>query len=185
MPIPIKIDTTLISGVISAAVAVLVACGTVIWTTKSNRKLEKEKLLNEKTEALVNELELLRHSLSKNFLIEVKEASMSPEEYFKTKVLNDSHIQEITTLNGFARCKLLCNLYFKDQMDNFSKIEKLNDKYIEECIKIRKIIHQAKTKNIASNINYDSALLSLNDVKKETEDMLDGLLKNKHLRKGN
>ncbi|MGK8664873.1 MULTISPECIES: hypothetical protein [Serratia] len=52
MTAPITIDTTLISGVISAAVAILVACGTVIWTTKSNRKLEEKKLKDAKKEEL-------------------------------------------------------------------------------------------------------------------------------------
>lgn len=52
MTTPITVDTTLISGVISAAVAILVACGTVIWTVKSNRKLENEKLLKQKKEEL-------------------------------------------------------------------------------------------------------------------------------------
>lgn len=52
MTTAITIDTTLISGVISAAVAILVACVTVVWTTKSNRKLEDKKLKDTKKEEL-------------------------------------------------------------------------------------------------------------------------------------
>ena len=50
METTITIDTTLISGVISAAVAILVACITVILILNSNKKLENEKYLKQKKE---------------------------------------------------------------------------------------------------------------------------------------
>jgi len=52
METTITIDTTLISGVISAAVAILVACITVILILNSNKKLENEKYLKQKKEEL-------------------------------------------------------------------------------------------------------------------------------------
>lgn len=98
----IKVDTTLISGLISAVIAILVACGTVIWTVRSNRKLENEKLLKQKKEELFS---FYLDSLS--IIYDLKQAS-----YSETKLVSVARDVKEKLKSNLLKIKIISNLYF-------------------------------------------------------------------------
>ena len=102
MATSIIIDNTLISAVISAAVAILVACGTVIWTVKSNRKLEEEKLLRQKKEDLFS---FYLDSLS--IVYDLKQTSHN-----ETKVISLARDVKKLSKKNLLKIKILSTLYF-------------------------------------------------------------------------
>jgi len=95
---------TLLELVIPASVSIVVACGTVIWTTQSNRRLEDIKLRNDKKESLFNSNQQLTIIVSKLNSFDMK---YSVEIYRMAKELESSKDDEV------KRIKLLTNLYFK------------------------------------------------------------------------
>lgn len=105
MTTPITVDTTLISAIISAAVAILVACGTVIWITKSNRKLEENKLKNAKKEELFHAI------------IEINRAMYRYYACFNLALNSKQfHLELIDEKrdSAIARLGLLSNIYFNN-----------------------------------------------------------------------
>ncbi|HEJ7039370.1 TPA: hypothetical protein SMF55_001083 [Serratia liquefaciens] len=105
MSTPITIDSTLIGALISAAVAVLVACGTVLWTNNSNNK----NLKKTKKEELLDVLYTLKsvtidyyaaNDLEKTAkIIEKKELSLSKANIILHMYFSSSGISFIETTN--------------------------------------------------------------------------------------
>ncbi|MEL5573002.1 MULTISPECIES: hypothetical protein [Serratia] len=169
---------TLLELVIPASASIVVACGTVIWTVKSNRKLENEKLVATKREELVKSLEAFKYSTTKNLLLVFKEAEMSNEEHFESRVITESHINEITTPSALSSIKIICSLYFKDLIKHSKSIEEKNKKYNNECIELKNKIRETRInsldgKSVNTNINKDEAVKKLSELLNETQSFID------------
>ncbi|HFL5871480.1 MULTISPECIES: hypothetical protein [Serratia] len=93
---------SLLELVIPASVSVVVACGTVIWTVKSNRKLENEKHLKQKKEELFT---FYLDSLS--IAYDLYQAS-----HDETKVTSIANGVRETLKNNLLKIKTLSALYF-------------------------------------------------------------------------
>ncbi|HEI9795058.1 TPA: hypothetical protein SLN52_003905 [Serratia marcescens] len=131
MTTPITIDTTLISGVISAAVAILVACGTVIWTTKSNRKLEEKKLKDAKKEELYLSIIDMERAMYLYFVC--VSHSYNKVEY-NTNAIDSARDRAI------ARMELIINVHFDElkierAMEAISQFEQSYVYYLRDGFK--------------------------------------------------
>ncbi|HEI9850464.1 TPA: hypothetical protein SLN67_003527 [Serratia marcescens] len=103
MTTPITIDTTLISAIISAAVAIIVACVTLVWTNRSNRKLEASKLNNEKKEELFS-----NHQTLMAIIAEINTYNMRSS----ADILSIALSLEPKKDEAIRKIKLLTNMYF-------------------------------------------------------------------------
>ncbi|HCR2977935.1 TPA: hypothetical protein ACLFK6_002475 [Serratia marcescens] len=146
----ITIDTTLISAIISAAVAIFVACITLVLTNRSNRKLESNKLKNIKKEELFDCHISLLSSLadSNNFNYErdtkiysrhIESRKGNKEKIEKIKLLTQLYFTELDSeyseaLNDFSTIDLLLSTNRRPKADLFfstiGKMNVLSDKII-------------------------------------------------------
>ncbi|MBH3048047.1 hypothetical protein I5R11_18860 [Serratia marcescens] len=112
MTTTITIDTTLISGVISSAVAILVACGTVIWTTVSNRRLEKTKLLQAKREEVLSLCEEM------NEIISLKHFDSQGDKHITSSGTASKAMDEIRSMASIEiktnKIKTINSIYFPE-----------------------------------------------------------------------
>lgn len=111
---------TLLELVIPASVSVVVACGTVIWTVRSNRKLENEKLLKQKKEDV--------YSVYLDILSVVYD--LKQESYNETKVIILAKSKIGKVKNDIMRLTMLSRLYFPaldgiDMMDATTHVNHL------------------------------------------------------------
>lgn len=140
MATPITIDTTLISGIISAAVAIIVACGTVIWTTVSNRRLEKTKLLQAKREEVLSLCEDM------NEIISLK--------HFDSE--GDSHITSSATVSkAMDEIRSIASIEIKT-----NKIKTINSIYFPEMKKCC----ERMTRNIVSFYSSVASMTAINSI---------------------
>ncbi|WP_344289859.1 hypothetical protein, partial [Microbacterium arabinogalactanolyticum] len=91
--------------VIPASVSIVVACGTVVWTVRSNRLLEKKKTLIVKKEELYGALISFNKSIVL-YLTSIKNSSdRTLEKFEKADVLRDE---------SFGKIEIICNMYFPE-----------------------------------------------------------------------
>ncbi|WP_164055860.1 hypothetical protein, partial [Serratia marcescens] len=100
---------TLLELVIPASVSIVVACGTVVWTTRSNRKLEHNKVLKQKKE----ELHLALYDLD--------EALSIYSRLFRRQSLTRLDIDDVDLkwASSLGRVNMIINIYFPSLRQGF------------------------------------------------------------------
>lgn len=111
---------TLLELVIPASVSIIVACGTVVWTTISNRKLEEKKNLKQKKEEV--------YSVYLDILSVVYDLKQENHNETKVIILAKSKIEKVK--NDIMRLTMLSRLYFPaldgiDMMDAATHVNHL------------------------------------------------------------
>ncbi|MGP2855152.1 hypothetical protein [Serratia bockelmannii] len=115
MATAITIDSTLISAVISAAVAIIVACGTVFLTNHSNNK----KLKNAKKEELIECLYGLR--------------SATADYYYNIFSINRNDVLKSVEKKEIllAKISVILNIYFRfEELSMASGLTKVDDLFM-------------------------------------------------------
>lgn len=110
---------SLLELVIPASVSIVVACSTVIWTTISNRKLERKKILSAKREEIFIHCEDFLQSLSSVFYSALEECGKSEAV---TKENSNHYFLELNKLeNKSSRINGLCKMHFNEISEECEK----------------------------------------------------------------
>lgn len=110
---------SLLELVIPASVSVVVACGTVIWTTLSNRALEQKKILSVKREEIFIQCEELVQYLSSAFYSALDDCSKFE---IATKQKADQYFAELNKIEDkSSRINGLCKMHFYELSDECRK----------------------------------------------------------------
>ncbi|EIV5186762.1 hypothetical protein [Serratia marcescens] len=135
-------DNTLISAVISAAVAIFIACVTVYWTKRSNRELENNKVLKQKKE----ELYLALYDLD--------EALSMYSRLFRRQSLTRLDIDDVDLKwsSSLGRVNMIINIYFPSLRQDFESSKSGCDIFFNDSIQILRIILSSKN---ADRLDYD------------------------------
>ncbi|TXE27097.1 hypothetical protein [Serratia ureilytica] len=133
---------TLLELVIPASVSIVVACGTVVWTTRSNRKLEHNKVLKQKKE----ELHLALYDLD--------EALSMYSRLFRRQSLTRLDIDDVDLkwASSLGRVNMIINIYFPSLRQGFEDSISGCTIFFNNSIQILRIILSSKD---AEKLDYD------------------------------
>lgn len=104
--------TTLLELVIPASVSIIVACGTVIWTTISNRNLERKKILSAKREEIFIQCEDFLQSLSSAFYSSIAECGKSEKVTYEKSQIWFSELSKLQSKS--SRINGMCKMHFNE-----------------------------------------------------------------------
>ncbi len=152
-------SASLLELVIPASVSVVVACVTVIWTTKSNRKLEEKKLNDAKKEELFHTIIEINRAMYRyyscfNLALNAKQ--------FNLEVIDEKRDGAI------ARLELLSNIYFKN-LDLSALLDSIIKYEQENVMQIRAPYFKGSVTYEKYNLakeNYDKISLETGELKK-------------------
>lgn len=102
----------LLELVIPASVSIVVACGTVIWTTISNRNLERKKILSVKREEIFIQCEELLQSLSSAFYSALDDCGKSEKVTYEKSQIWFSELNKMQSKS--SRINGMCKMHFNE-----------------------------------------------------------------------
>lgn len=156
---------TLLELVVPASVSIVVACGTVVWTIRSNRELEKNKVLKQKKE----ELYLALYDLD--------EALAMYSRLFRRQSLTRLDIDDVDLkwASSIGRVNMIINIYFPSLRESFEDSKSGCTVFFNTSIEILRIILNSKN---ADKLEYDIHSTEAYTLHAEAREMLSDFEKN-------